>query len=53
MAADVRDGYGAFRQLKFGWGCCEMLFFSVCGVRLNLYLFSLYRNPDLDDRVFE
>ena len=30
-----------------------MLVFRVCGVRQNLYVFSLYRNPDLDDRVFD
>ena len=29
-----------------------MLVFIVCGVRQNLYVFSLYRNPDLDDRIF-
>ena len=28
------------------------LFFRVCGVRQNLHVFSLYRNPDLDDRIF-
>ena len=27
-------------------------FFSVCGVRQNLYVFSLYHNPDQDDRIF-
>ena len=27
--------------------------FRVCGVRQNLYVFSLYRNPDLDDRIFD
>ena len=53
MAAYVRDGYGAFRQPKFECGCCEMLFFSVCGVRQNLYVHSLYRNPDLYDRIFD
>ena len=53
MAAYVRDGYGAFRQPKFECGCCEMLFFRVCGVRQNLYVYSLYRNPDLDDRIFD
>ena len=31
--AALRDGYGAFRQPKFECGCCEMLVFSVCGVR--------------------
>ena len=53
MAAYVRDGYGAFCQLKFECGCCEMLVFGVCGVRQNLYVYSLYRNPDLDDRIFD
>ena len=24
----------------------------VCGMRQNLYVYSLYRNPDLDDRIF-
>ena len=27
--------------------------FKVCGVRQNLYVFSLYRNPDLDNRIFD
>ena len=30
-----------------------MLVFLVCGVRQVLYVFSLYRNPDLDDRIFD
>ena len=53
MAAYVREGYGAFRQPKFECGCCEMLVFRVCGVRHNIYVYSLYRNPDLDDRFFD
>ena len=53
MAAYVRDGYGAFRQPKFECGCCEMLVFRFCGVRQNLYVFSLYHNPDLEDRIFD
>ena len=53
MAAYVRDGYGAFRQPKFECGCCEMLVFRVCGARQNFYVFSLYRNPDLDDRIYD
>ena len=52
MAAYVRDGYGAFRRPKFECGCCEMLVFRVCGARQNFYVFSLYRNPDLDDRIY-
>ena len=30
-----------------------MLVFRVCGVRQNLYEYSLYCNPDLDDRLFD
>ena len=30
-----------------------MVVFRVCGVRMNLYVYSLYRNPDLDDRIFD
>ena len=53
MAAYVRDGYGAFREPKFECGCCEMLVFRVCGARQNFYVFSLFRNPDLDDRTYD
>ena len=42
MAAYGRDGYGGFRKPKFECGYCEMLFFRVCGVRQNLYVYSLY-----------
>ena len=53
MAAYVRNGYGAYRQPKFECGCCEMLFLRVRGVRQNFYVYSLYRNPDIDDRIFD
>ena len=53
MAAYIRDGCVTFRQPKFKCGCCEMPFFRVCGVRWNLYMYSLYRNPDLDDQIFD
>ena len=49
----VRDGYGAFRQPKFECGCCEMLVVRVCGLRQNFYVYSLYRNPDQDDRIYD
>ena len=53
MVAYVRDGYGAFRQPKFECGCCEILVFRVYGARQNFYAFSLYRNPDLDGRIYD
>ena len=43
--------YGAFRQPKCAY--CEMLVFRVCGAKQNFYLFSLNRNPDLDDRIYD
>ena len=30
-----------------------MLVFRVCGARQNFYVSSLYRNPDLDDRIYD
>ena len=53
MAAYVRDGYGAFRQPKFECGCYEVLVFSVCGTKQNFFVLSLYRNPDLEDRIYD
>ena len=30
-----------------------MMVSRVCGVRQNLYVYSLYRNPDLEDQIFD
>ena len=27
--------------------------YRVCGAKQNFYVFSLYRNPDLDDRIYD
>ena len=43
----------AFPQPKFEYGCCEMLVFAVYGATQNFCVFSLYRNPDRDDRIDE
>ena len=32
MGAYGRDGFGAYRQLKFECGCCKIMIFRVCGV---------------------
>ena len=45
--------YVAFRQPKFECGCFEMLVFRVCGARQNFYVFSLYRNPNQDDPIYD
>ena len=43
----------AFRQPKSECGCCEMMACRVCGARQNFYVFSLYRNTDLDDLIYD
>ena len=53
MAAYVRDACEAFRQPKFECGCCEMLVVKVCGLRQNFYVYSLYHDPDQDDRIYD
>ena len=30
-----------------------MLVVRVCGLRQNFYVYSLYRNPDQDDRIYD
>ena len=40
------------RHAKFEGGCSEMLVFMVCDVRQTFHVFSLYRNPDLYDRIY-
>ena len=43
-----------FRQPNFECGCfCEMLVFSVGGVRQYVYVVILYCSPDLDDMIFD
>ena len=46
-------GAGCLRP-RDGWFlAAKMLGFSVCGLRQNLHVFSLYRNPDLDFWTFD
>ena len=56
MVVYVQDEYGKFRQPKFECGCCAMSVFIVYDVtgdvRQNLNVFNLYRNPVLDNRIF-
>ena len=40
-------------QPKLECGCCEILVFGVSGATQNFYAFSLNRNPDPDDRIYD
>ena len=42
-----------FRQPKFECGYCEMLVYRVCGAKQNFYVFSLYRNRNLGNRIYD
>ena len=53
MAIYVREGFSASRNHSAECGCHEVQVMKVCGKRHNFYLFSIYRNPDLDDSIFD
>ena len=43
----------AYEMVTDGCVWFLLLVFRVCGVRQKLYVYSLHRNPDLDDRIFD
>ena len=53
MAAYDEMGTDHFANPNFSVVVAEMLVFSAYGVRQNLYVYGLYRNPDLDDRIID
>ena len=53
LALYIRDGFPAYRQSRYECACCEVFVVRVCGLRQNFYLFGCYRNPDLDDHIFD
>ena len=53
MAIYVREGFSASRKHTAECGCHEVQVMKVCGKRQNFYLFSIYRNPTLDDSIFD
>ena len=53
MAIYVREGFSASRKHTAECGCHEVQVMKVCSKRQNFYLFSIYRNPTLDDSIFD
>ena len=53
MAAFIRKGFPATRKPDYKCGCHVVLVLKVCGKHGNFYLFSVYRNPDADDEIFD
>ena len=53
MAVYIRSGCSASHKASFECGCHETQIIKVCGKQSNFYLFSVYRNPDADDGIFD
>ena len=53
MAAYIRKDFPASHKANYECRCHEVQVFKVCGKTNNFYLFSVYRNPDADDSIFD
>ena len=53
MAAYIRKGFSASRKPDYECDCHDVLVLKVCDKHSNFYLFSIYRNPDADDEIFD
>ena len=53
MAAYVRKDFPASHKTSYESRCHEVEAFKVCGKTNHFYLFSIYRNPNADDRIFD
>ena len=52
MAVYVREGFCVSRRSEFECPCCEVVVLKVVGSVQNFYVFSVYRSPSTDDRIF-
>ena len=52
MAVYIRSGCSASHKTSFECGCHETQIIKVCG-KHNFYLFSVYRNPNGGDGIFD
>ena len=46
------DRCSAYRQRGYECGCCEVVVVRICNSSHNFYIFLVYRNPDLSDKIF-
>ena len=53
MSVYVRSGFTASRHKEAECGCHEVMVVRVCSRYNNFYIYSCYRNPDLDDSIFD
>ena len=53
MALYIREGFMASHRPMYACGCHETQVVKVTGRLINLYVFASYRNPDLDDSIYD
>ena len=53
LATYIRMGFSASLLSTFICQCHEVQLFRVCSRVNNYYIFNLYRNPDLDNCIFD
>ena len=53
MCVYLRPACSTSRITKFECGCHEMMLVKICSRFNNYYIFSVYRNPDLDDSIYD
>jgi len=53
LAAYVREGRCVSRQKIYECQCCEFIVMRVCGSVRNFYIFSVYRSPSIDNKIFD
>ena len=53
LAVYIRSSFSAARTPRFECGCHETVIIRVCSRYHNFYLFPSYRNPDLDDGIYD
>ena len=53
LALFVRDSFSAYRQRSYECSRCEVIFVKICSSVPNFYVFGVYRNPDLWDKILD
>ena len=53
MAAYIRKGFPASRKAIYECDCHEVLVLKLSGKHNNFYMFSIYRNPDANDDIYD
>ena len=53
LAIYLRDGFSVYRQRSYECGCRKFIVVRIYISSHNFYVFGVYLNPDLSDKVFD